>query len=54
MSQNPSPSDFASAQAVADAITGQLRARRDDERTAAGEGIEHNLYVMCLALGVSA
>ena len=53
MAQNLPPSDLHSAQGIVDAETGQLRARRDDERTAAGQDIEHNLFVLCPAIGVS-
>ena len=53
MAQNQPPSDLYSAQGILDAETGQLRARRDDERTAAGQGIEHNFFVLCPAIGVS-
>jgi hypothetical protein len=53
MASNPPPSDLAEAQAVTDESTGQLRWRREDERTAAGAGVEHNKFIVCHALGVS-
>jgi hypothetical protein len=53
MSQNPPPSDAATAQAVFDSTTGILRARLEEERTAAGQGVDHNKYIVCSAIGVS-
>ena len=52
MALNPPPRDLTSTQAVVDKESGQLRSRREDERTAAGSGIEHNKFIVCPALGV--
>ena len=53
MSQNPPPRDAATAQAVVNGATGLLRARLEEERTAAGQGVDHNKYIVCSAIGVS-
>jgi len=52
MALNPPPRDLSSTQAVVDRESGQLRSRREEERTAAGAGIEHNKFIVCPALGV--
>jgi hypothetical protein len=52
MALNPPPRDYMNVQAIVDAEGGQLRWRRDDERTAAGAGIEHTKFIICPALGV--
>ena len=54
MAQNPPPRDAATVQAAVDGTTGLLRHRTDEERTAAGAGIDHNKFIVCPALGVSA
>jgi hypothetical protein len=52
MASNPPPTDLATAQLVVDEASGNLRPRADDERTAAGAGIEHTKFIYCPALGV--
>jgi hypothetical protein len=52
MALNPPPRDLSSTQAVVDKESGQLRTRREEERTTAGAGIEHNKFIVCPALGV--
>ena len=54
MAQNPPPRDAATVQAAVDGTTGLLRHRTDEERTAAGADIDHNKFIVCPALGVSA
>ena len=54
MASNPAPTDLSTSQLVIDATSGALRRRADEERTAAGAGIEHNKFIYCPALGVSA
>ena len=53
MASNPAPTDLSTSQLVIDATSGALRRRADEERTAAGAGIEHNKFIYCPALGVS-
>jgi hypothetical protein len=50
---NPPPADYASTQAVKDAESGQLRLRASEERTVAGQEVDHNLFIVCQVIGVS-
>ena len=54
MASNPPPNDLATSQLILDKTSGNLRQRADEERTAAGAGIEHNKFIVCPALGVRA
>jgi len=52
MATNPPPADLGSAQGVFDAESGGFRIRREDERTAAGAGVDHDKFILCAAIGV--
>ena len=54
MASNPPPNDLATSQLILDKTSGNLRQRTDEERTAAGAGIENNKFIVCPALGVRA
>ena len=53
MGSNPQPSD-SSAVLVFDKSTSTLRSRREDEKTVAGQETDHERYVLCAVVGVSA